>query len=247
MKMSVPLLFSGLASLLVLAGCNTAQTELVLTPVLMGTKTMARADRTGTCIDLDRSVIPPSRLSLAEGEVAGGYENTFIRGADPIPCNTRRNYSHQGAVLFDLSEVERRHAVVIEATLEGTTRTPVFPEGIVIEMDVYQATQAWAPGNFMGALNTSDPLAQIPHLPVARGDESYALGGVRRNGITFSGLNVKVTRTVQAWTQQGPRRVANHGFVFAPLPAHAYAEENQNLIEVYSNLRLRLKLLEPAH
>ena len=221
------------------------QSEIVLTPVLMGTKTMARADRTGTCITLDRSVIPPSRLSLADGEVAGGYENTFIRGADPAPCNTRRNFSHQGAVLFDFSELERRHAVVIEAILEGTTRTPVFPENIVIEMDVYQATQAWAPGNFMGALNTTDPLAQIPFLPVARGDEHYALGGVMRDGVTAPGLSVKVTRTVQNWVQNRVR-VPNHGFVFAPLQAHVYAEENQNFIEVYSNLRLRLKILEPA-
>jgi hypothetical protein len=237
MKTNLPLLFCGILSLGLLSACNTrmVESEIVLTPVLMGTKTMARADRTGTCIDLDRSVIPPSRLALMDGEVAGGFENTFVRGADPAPCNTRRNYSHQGAVLFDFSELERRHAVVIEATLEGTTRTPVFPEGIVIEMDLYQATQAWAPGNFRGALNTSDPLAQIPLAPVARGDDHYALGG----------LSMKVTRTVQNWVQNRVR-VPNHGFVFAPLPAHVYAEENQNLIEVYSNLRLRLKILEPA-
>jgi hypothetical protein len=246
MKNKLPLLFCALLSLGFLSACHTVQSEIVLMPVLMGTKTMARADRTGTCVDLDRSVIPPSRLALANGEVAGGYENTFIRGADPFPCNTRRNYSHQGAVLFDFSELTRRHAVVVEATLEGTIRVPVFPEGIVIEMHVNQATLAWAPGNFTGRLNTPDPLAQIPLAPVARGDENSALSGVMRNGVTTDGLNVKVTRTVQNWVQNRTR-VANNGFVFAPLPSHVYAEENQNLIAVYSNVRLRLKILEPAH
>jgi len=67
-----------------------------------------------------------------------------------------------------------------------------------------------------------------------------------RDGVTAPGLSVKVTRTVQNWVQNRVR-VPNHGFVFAPLQAHVYAEENQNFIEVYSNLRLRLKILEPAH
>lgn len=244
MKSDRLILFFAVLSLGLLSACNSVQSELVLEPVRLGTKTMARADRVGACFGLDRSVIAPSRLALAAGEVGAGYENAFIRGADPAPCNLRRNYAHQGAVLFDLSELTRRRAVVLEATLEATVREPVFPDGVVINMRLNLAGQDWESGNFTGAINTSDPRAQIPILPLPSRDESYALGGVVHNGVTSSGLSAIVTRTVQNWNQNTPR-TANHGFVFAALPEHLFAEENQNLIVIYSNIRLRLKILEP--
>lgn len=244
MKTNLPAWLSAALSLTLLSGCNTVQTELVLTPVQLGTKTMVRADRTGACVDLDRSVIPPSRLTLAGGEIGAGYENTFIRGADPLPCNTRRNYAHQGAVLFDLSEVTRRHAVVLEAILEGSERVELFPEGIVIHLDVQRAAQPWVAGNFVGAPNLLDPRAQIPLLPLAFGDETNALSGNMRDGATTVGLNTLVTHTVQDWLSHRPR-VANHGFVITARPEHLFAEENENLVVAYGNVRLRLKLLQP--
>ncbi len=244
MKSDLPTLFCAVLSLGLLGACNTVQSELVLEPVQLGTKTLARADRVGACFGLDRSVIAPSRMVLAAGELGAGYENAFIRGADPAPCNLRRNYAHQGAILFDLSELTRRHAAVLEASLEADMRVVLFPENTVIKMQLNRAAQDWENGNFIGAINATDPRAQLPILPMPAGDNTNALSGTVHNGITSTGLWANVTRTVQDWTRTPPR-ATNHGFVIAPLPEHLFAEENQNLIVVYSNVRLRLKLLEP--
>ncbi len=225
-----------------LSGCNTVQTELVLQPVQLGTKTQARADRVGACFGLDRSVIQPSHLALDASQLGAGYENVFIRGADPAPCNLRRNYSHQGAIQFDLSEVTRRHATVIEAVLDYDVTPGFRTEGADDIVFLNLSTQPWTNGNFFGPLNVADNRTQLTVAPMPRTDDR-TLEPLRFLGGHFRPV---ITQTVRQWLHQGRPYLDNNGIVLATAPAHSFAEDNSSSITLVTNIRLRLKLLEPA-
>ena len=218
-------------SILLLSGCGATLQEYVREPLLVGTKTASRADRTGACFGLDRSAIPAPK-EQAEGEELVGYENRFVRGADPFPCNHRYNYAHQTALLFDLDDLIARHALVTEAALEMDVRFYSQMGGTELTRDCQvhfqRATAAWPPGDAMG-----DASVLVPGVDVLSREFGGSSGTARRD----------VLRAVQQWMNG---RAPNHGLLLSPAPEHVMADEELFCTHGLRNFRLRLKVLEPA-
>lgn len=243
MRRQQTLLLLVLICISLVTACGRVSREIVLEPVQMGTKTKARADRTGACFGLDRTPILPTALIREPGQIGVGHENTFLPGADPVPCNHRRNYSHQAAVLFDLSELTRLDAIVTEAVLETRRRLSFFTEGVsskICRMRLERATEAWANGDFTGPINASDPRAEIQTQPLpVPGDTRLTSFGVDREGIS----RAVVTGTVQRWHGQAAPRIENHGFVFMPQAQYIFTDSTVRCGFVLSDMRLRVNVL----
>jgi len=218
-------------SILLLSGCGATLQEYVREPLLVGTKTATRADRTGACFGLDRTGVPAA-IAQADGEKLVGYENRFVRGADPFPCNHRYNYAHQTALLFDLNDLIARRALVTEATLEMDTHFYSQMDATELTRDCQvhfqRATAAWPPGD-------------------ARGDASVLVSGVDVLSSAFDSSDGiarrDVLRAVQQWMNG---RAPNHGLLLSPAPEHVNADETLFCVHGLRNFRLRLKVLEPA-
>lgn len=220
-----------------LAGCGLTRREIVLEPSQVGTKISSRAVQSGACFNLDRSIII-SHLTRASDQLAVGYENNYVPGADPFPCNHRYNYSYQAAMQFDLSELIETHAVVVEAVLEIPSvlapLQPVTETTRDCRMHLEAATEAWAGGDFSG--DSRDPRSHITTRALP-GDPAtpYIQGG--RDHPT----QATVTRTVIRWLSG---RMENNGFVFLPPTEHVFADEILSCVYLMNDPKLKITVLE---
>lgn len=221
-------------SIVLLGGCGATVHEQMRDPIHTATKTVSRADRTGACLGLNRmGVAAPT--APGEGEELVGYENRFVRGADPFPCNHRQNYDHQAAVKFDLEDLVARRALVTEAILEVSARfIPLMARTEIsrdCRMRLLYATAPWAPADALGG--EADPRVQLS----TTGNIEWVFPGAGETA------RKDVTAMVQQWLSG--RRI-NHGFVLRSPAEHSLADETLSCVYGLSNFHLRLKVLEPG-
>lgn len=205
---------------LMLAGCAPVRLKtLALTPSAMATARSGVTGSKGFC--LSAGEIPPSAFSPAASQVLVGFDDYFVAGSDPFPCDDIRALNFRAGVRFDLGAFDRLSI----ATLRFDTASSIERHG--------NGTIGTAPGKSLATtLGVAVlPLGSSTEMPST--NEAGLPGG--------SAISITVSGQVADWVMNG---VANNGFViWGPRPPFDRSnppKSNDAVLSFYQNFQLEV-------
>jgi hypothetical protein len=218
--------------LIMLTGCPPTPVTLktvVLSPTDISWATQYDNNNSGPCVSVPTYGTGPEPVN--PGEIAVGWEDMFVPGAQPFPCNFQQQRIYRGHVQFDLRKLD----TISDATLTyavdhsenqgaGPAENPAHGYATVLGMSTGQIQGDQGPywWNY-------DNDVTLPPC----------------NGEMFTPCSVDVSNQANQWTQQNH---FNYGFIFAGPKLsidNSLPSDNNAQLSWYSGFKLNV-LYNPA-